>query len=244
MVKPRVFVLSGEGINCEKETAHAFEASGGQPSFVHVRDWIDHPELLSEHQILVLPGGFSFGDELGSGQVLALNIKNKIQDQILAFYERGGLILGICNGFQVLAKLGCLPNLSFTPGMSLAHNKNKRFMDKWVKIKKNPEARNVWTHHLPSEFELPIRHGEGQVVLKNPSELTLQQKVLFYEEDINGSFEQLAAVGDSQGQVLGIMPHPEGAFYQFQNPSPENNKKTFNKGVGALFFESAIQSLK
>lgn len=222
----RAMILAGEGINCEAETKAAFERVGVPADIIYIQEWKEKPELLFDYKILALPGGFSFGDELHSGQILALDLKYSVGSELKQFIEQKGLVIGICNGFQVLMKLGIFENNSERT-MTLYHNESFKFQDQWVKCLV-PESRCVWTKGM-STISLPARHGEGRIIFKAEKDFDALaingQIALVYDRDINGSHARIAGITDPTGQVLGLMPHPEAALdsnlypYEFkQNP--------------------------
>lgn len=244
-MKPvHVMVLAGEGINCEVETAKAFEAQGAIADIIFVQEWMKHPELINKYQILAFPGGFSYGDELHSGQILALDLKYAVGEELKAFIQRKGLILGVCNGFQILMKLGVFeaPN-THERNMTLYHNDSFKFMDRWVKCVV-PESRCHWTRGLKS-LSLPARHGEGRIIFKGDEAvqknyhqnlLTQKQIALVYEQDVNGSYGQIAGLTDSTGQILGLMPHPEAALDSSLYPKGYEQ----DPNLAATLFKNAI----
>ena len=235
---PAACVITGFGINADEELAQAFLLSGAQAARVHVRDLIGDPGLLSKFRILAFPGGFSFGDHLGSGKVFATLFLRNLGAALPDFIAGGGLVIGICNGFQVLVKMGVLPNLSGTGGQeaSLVHNDSGKFEDRWVRVRFDEKSRCVWTRGL-REMELPVRHGEGKFIMRSASDLeamtarglvalryaakggaaTGSAAPFGYPDDPNGSEGHVAGVCDPTGRVFGLMPHPE-AFM-----SPENH---------------------
>lgn len=211
----RAMILAGEGINCEEETGRAFLEAGIEPTVVFVQEWKRNPKLIHDYQILVLPGGFSYGDELHSGQILALDLKFSVGEELKHFIARKGLILGICNGFQILMKLGIFEESS-DRNMTLFHNESFQFQNQWVTCEA-PSSKCVWTKGL-SKIHLPVRHGEGRVIFKHNEKQSFEdlvakgQVALTYDKDINGSYGRIAGLTDSSGQVLGLMPHPEAAL--------------------------------
>lgn len=246
-MKVRVCVLRADGINCHEETAHAFELAGGIPEHVHVNRLRKNKRLLREFAILVIPGGFSYGDDIRSGRVLATELMSFLQDELKEFVEKGGLILGICNGFQVLVALGLLP-----PG-TLTDNDSGKFECRWV----NLVARDticVFTQGLEKQLiTLPVAHGEGRFLFQPGKAmyeaLHNKQFALHYASDTgivtdgypdnpNGSFCSIAGICDSTGRVYGMMPHPERYVYktQFENWRRINHEKPH----GRLIFENAI----
>ena len=209
----KAMILAGEGINCEEETKAAFLKVGIEADIIYIQEWKQNPERLFDYQILALPGGFSFGDELHSGQILALDLKYSVGKELKSFSANKGLVIGICNGFQVLMKLGIFEN-SNDRTMTLYHNESFKFQDQWVKCL-IPESRCVWTKGM-SAITLPARHGEGRIIFKEEKDFDAfamnGQIALVYDRDINGSHARIAGITDPTGQVLGLMPHPEAAL--------------------------------
>lgn len=247
MSQPKFLILSGDGINCENETAFAFERAGGKSEVVHINNLLEDPSILNDYQGMAFPGGFSFGDELGSGQVLATKIRHGLLEQIHKFVEDEKLIIGICNGFQVLTKLGLLPDHSKERTVALAPNNHGQFLNKWVGM--NPISKKcIWTQDLDS-LELPARHGEGRIVFTQGKEETIysnllenEQIVFKYTEDINGSYEKIAALCNPKGTVLGMMPHPEAAL--FEVTARMKGKDPLQTSPAMKMFENAIDYYK
>jgi phosphoribosylformylglycinamidine synthase subunit PurQ / glutaminase len=244
---PHFIVLSGDGINCEKETGWAIEQAGGSAQIVHVNDLLENPSILKKANGLALPGGFSFGDELGSGRILGLKLKHSLGDALTEFVAKEKLVIGICNGFQVLTQLGLLPDYHNERSVSLGQNVSGKFLDRWVGLKSNQESVCVWTKGLKN-LSLPVRHGEGRVVLTEGKEDIIYKQLkdngqdcLYYDQDINGSFQQLAGLCDPSGRVLGLMPHPEAALFQHNVPG---DQKSDDDGPGMALFKNAIEYIK
>ncbi len=243
-----VLVLTGDGINCEEETALAFKEEGAVSKIVHIAELIAQPGMLHDVQILALPGGFSFGDELGSGQILALKLRHALGSELKKFVDSGKLVIGICNGFQALVRLGLLPRPFQERTMSLTHNRQGQFLDKWVGLEV-PRSACLWTKALQEKtIQLPIRHGEGKIVFAGDESFqqlyyeTLQangQIALRYTEDVNGSFGQIAGVCDPEGKIFGLMPHPEAATSNWLMPA--GAQKNEGKGLASLIFKSGIE---
>jgi len=247
---PKFLVLTGDGINCERETAKAFEKAGASAKIIHINDLLESPKLISEFQGLAIPGGFSFGDELGSGQILALKIRHGLDQEFLKFIDDKKPIIGICNGFQVLVKLGALPAPHKERSMSLAQNSSGHFQNFWAKLNIDKKSVCKWTDgiNLPS-IELPIRHGEGRVVFTKGMEESIYNDLknkgqipFTYENDINGSYQKIAGVCDESGLILGMMPHPEAFISNatFKNKSD----KVLEPGAGLLLFENIVRYLR
>lgn len=225
---PSALVLFGDGINCERETAEAFAMAGFEPQLFHINTLINKPKYLTEGDVLALPGGFSFGDELGSGQVLASKIKADLSGELSKFVNERKPVIGICNGFQVLVKLGILPWQQETGIVALARNSSGEFQDRWVNLEV-PESRSIWTRGVAAtperQLQLPIRHGEGRLVIRAGSDgyERLERDGLIalrYQNDVNGSTGRIAGLCDPSGVVLGLMPHPEAALWDWLHPSP------------------------
>ena len=244
----KALILTGDGINCETETSLAFTEAGIQAEIIHISDLIEDPKRLESAHILALPGGFSFGDEIGSGQILALKLKYSLGDELKKFIDNKKLIIGICNGFQVLVRLGLLPKPFEPRTMTLTHNRQGNFINRWVDLEV-PTSECVWTKDIQSKkISLPIRHGEGKIVFKGDSDAqkvmyktlsTNGQIALNYSVDVNGSYAQIAGVCDPTGRIFGLMPHPEAATSMWH--SPAGIDKSGAVGIGASIFESGIK---
>ncbi len=241
-MRTKNFILAGNGLNCEKSTAAAIEKAGGQAFIVHIEEWLKKPSLILEFQSLTIPGGFSYGDTLGSGNIMALKIQALLQENLKEFLKKGGLVLGICNGFQILVRLGLLPDQSWQQKFALIENSNQKFVCKWVKVKKNNLCPSLFLRDLPAEFFLPVRHGEGRLWVPEDqisSWVSAKQNNLLaleYAEDINGSLDRVAGLSDRSGRVLGLMPHPESFIDQNQY----FDQKSTDRPVGLKIFENMI----
>ncbi|MDR3613586.1 MAG: phosphoribosylformylglycinamidine synthase subunit PurQ [Candidatus Obscuribacterales bacterium] len=243
MAEANALVLHGDGINCQEETSFALELSGFTVQNTHVFELLENPEQLKSVQLLAIPGGFSFGDEIASGKVLAVKIKNRMQSILQDYIDHGRLVLGICNGFQVLVQLGLLPNSNENGKRLVSLNKNVQghFINRWTSLDVSESKASETFFHGLKTMELPVRHGEGNLQLEATSmaqtaSTASQQDVLRksqafaqaavkeagalrYVEDINGSFDRIAALTNSSGTVLGLMPHPEAFVRTSQHPN-------------------------
>jgi phosphoribosylformylglycinamidine synthase I len=260
MKTPKVCVLRTAGTNCDHETAFAFEQAGAVAELVHVNRFIQRVKALDEYQILVLPGGFSYGDDISAGKVLANELKCKLAGQLRKFINDGKLVLGICNGFQILVKAGLLPgNDTLKQEASLVINDCGQFRDEWVHLKlsgasdaKHP-GKCVWTRDMQPVIYLPIAHGEGKFVVADDAVLkrlkSNGQIVLQYSDakgvlsgfpcNPNGSRENIAGICDETGHVLGLMPHPERHFKADQHPrGPRGQGGGF--GDGYSIFQNGV----
>ncbi|MDD5197184.1 MAG: phosphoribosylformylglycinamidine synthase subunit PurQ, partial [Candidatus Omnitrophica bacterium] len=166
MKNVKVCVLRTAGINCDQETAFAFSKVGSQAELVHINDLIRQKNSLRDYQILALPGGFSYGDDIASGKVFANELKYKLEEELVRFIADGKLIIGICNGFQVLVKSGLLPgNNAFEQEASLIINDSGKFEDRWVYLKNSGKC--AWARNMPEMIYLPVAHGEGKFIVKD-----------------------------------------------------------------------------
>ncbi|MGO9307597.1 MAG: phosphoribosylformylglycinamidine synthase subunit PurQ [Spirochaetia bacterium] len=257
MSRPRVCVITGFGINADEELARAFEMAGGDARRVHVTDLIAEPLRVSTFRILAFPGGFSFGDHLGSGKVFATLFRRSLGAEMARFVAGGGLVIGICNGFQVLAKMGVLPNLSGTNAqeVSLIHNDSGKYEDRWVRVSFAQESPCVWTRGL-ARMDLPVRHGEGKFLARSPellAQLSARGLVALryaslaggepkYPEDPNGSDGHVAGICDPTGRVFGLMPHPE-AFIHAEN-HPDWTARSIREGEGVRIFANGVRAAR
>ena len=222
----KVLVITGDGINSDNELALAFSRQGATVTKLHVNVLLAQPSILRNYELLALPGGFSFGDEIRSGKILAEKIRDVLSGALADFRARDGRIIGICNGFQVLAQLGVFDDgeRSFT----LAENDHRTFMDKWTKLTV-AENGSAWFQNLSGSLFLPVRHREGRIV--SHGELN---SALIYDEDVNGSKNRIAGLTDRSGNVLGLMPHPEVACFGFLHPFKDGAEENAAK-VTRLF---------
>lgn len=222
----RVLVLMGDGINSENELARAFTQQGAEAKKVHVNEFLKTPKMLKDFQLLAIPGGFSFGDEIRSGKILAEKMRSILSDALSEFRSQDGRIIGICNGFQVLAQLGAFDEAGNERSFTLAENNHGEFIDKWTKLTIANKT-SPWMKNLEGELYLPVRHKEGRIITRAPQvELN---SALIYESDINGSHHQIAGVFDKTGNIFGLMPHPEVATMSFLHPFKVGAEENANK---------------
>jgi phosphoribosylformylglycinamidine synthase I len=250
----RVLVLRTAGTNCDKETAFAFEEAGAVTELVHINRLSSGEKELSDYQILAIPGGFSYGDDIASGKILANELKFGLEDDVRKFIKDGKLIIGICNGFQILVKSGLLPNLSGdfkTIEATLTLNDSAKFEDRWVYLKRTTKC--VWTQDLPEIIYLPVAHGEGKFIPKDRkilADLKKQGLIVFEYADEkgskkgfpynpNGSVENIAGICDKTGRCFGLMPHPERHISFLQHPrwTRQINR---GRGDGFAIFKSGV----
>lgn len=257
-----VLVLTGYGINCDEETKFAFESAGAAADIVHINDLIDGRKKLSDYRILAFPGGFSYGDDTGSGNALANKIKNHLWSELEKFIEDDNLVIGICNGFQVLVNLGLLPALDGygKRQVALVHNDSARYMDRWVDLQFS--GNSPWIRGIES-MSLPIAHGEGkfyaeQNILKQIMENNLvaakyiDGEICKYQNlkaNPNGALEDIAGITDKSGRIIGMMPHPERAIHFTHLPHwtllkeklKREGKPFPEEGPGLQIFRNAVE---
>lgn len=236
----RALVLAGYGINCDFETAYALTLAGAEARRVHISQLTGTPgqpatENLDNYNILVFDGGFSWGDDHGAGVLLATRLGNHLRDQLQDFLGRGGLVLGICNGFQALVNLGLLPLLKgrWERSVALAANDCGNFQDRWVDLAVEPASPCLFTKGIKS-LPLPVRHGEGKFVAESATLEAVESRGLValryagsggkpaggrWPLNPNGSLHDIAGICDPSGRVFGLMPHPEGYYRLSQHPT-------------------------
>lgn len=250
--KPRVLVLSGYGLNCDHETAYAFEVAGASAQRVHINSLVKGAVQLEDFHILVFGGGFSWGDDHGAGVIQALRLKTHLGERIIEFVEKGNLVLGICNGFQTLVNMGLLPGIDRenrsdykTRSVALTYNDCGNFRDDWVNLKVNRQSPCIFTQGMDF-LELPIRHGEGKFYADDAVIQRLienRQVVIQYAlpdgspanrtfpANPNGSVYDIAGICDPTGRIFGLMPHPE-AFHHWTNHPDWTRRKEIGKRQG------------
>ena len=260
MAKVKVIVLRTAGTNCDKETAFAFERAGADAELVHINELTRGNKRLRTYQILAIPGGFTYGDDIASGKILANELKFKMEDALQRFITDGKLIIGICNGFQILVKAGILPNLSGdfrTIEATLTLNDSDKFEDRWVYLKR-PGARAgrprcVWTQGIGDIITLPVAHGEGKFMPRDKKILEKLKKAGLvvleyvdqkgvkkaYPHNPNGSVENIAGICDMTGRIFGLMPHPERHISCLQHPYWTKTGAK-GRGDGLAIFENGV----
>jgi len=251
MATPRALVLRAAGINCDEETAFAWEMAGGQAERIHVNRLIESPELLDSFQILTVPGGFSYGDAIASGTILGWQLAHGLGDPIRRFIDRGGVVLGVCNGFQVLVRAGMLPGPGCEVPVTLALNASARYEDRWVRVR--AEQSNCIFFEPGEEFDYPVAHGEGQFAVADAGALAAlksQGRIALcyvdtaggepqYPANPNGSIGAVAGLTDGTGRVLGLMPHPERNL--FSSSHPQWTRSGNAESDGPRIFQRAIR---
>ena len=265
-IKPTVLVLTGFGLNCDHETAYAFELAGATARRAHINALIAGDVSLNDVQILAFGGGFSWGDDHGAGVIQALRLKTNLGDALLEFVAAEKLIIGICNGFQTLVNLGLLPGTGgdYTRrSVALADNDCGNFRDQWVRLKVDPASACVFTRGIEA-IELPVRHGEGKFFTQPATldELAANHQIAMqyaaadgrlangaFPDNPNGSLLDIAGICDPSGRVFGLMPHPE-AYNHFTNHPDwtrradqrrrSGNDRSAVVGDGIQIFDNAV----
>jgi phosphoribosylformylglycinamidine synthase I len=259
MTQVKAIVLRAAGINCDMETEYALELAGGKSERVHINRIIEDKSLLENYQIIVIPGGFSYGDDVAAGKILANQIIHHLYEPMEKFIEDGKLVLGICNGFQVLVKSGILPGMNSTNSkgsVTITYNDSGKFEDRWVYLE--PQTEKCIFIERGMRIYLPIAHGEGKVVTKDNStleKLKLDRHIAFkyvdssgnegdYPINPNGSTASIAGLTDATGRVLGLMPHPERHVRVTQHPHWSRLMKNKQNGDGMTIFTNAVRFVR
>lgn len=253
MATPRVLVLRAPGANCDGETEFAFVRAGAEAERVHINRLREQPRMLQRYQVLVVPGGFTYGDDVGAGKILANQLSHFLGDALQRFRDANKLILGICNGFQVLLKAGLIiPPDEDGPLATLAHNESGKFEDRWIYLQANPAQCPFLAGY--ERLHLPVAHGEGNFLCRQSwilkgLEQTGQVVLRYVDADgkpgpypvnPNGSPGDVAGVCDATGRVLGLMPHPERHILPTQHPR-WTRLGLAEEGDGMRLFRNAVQ---
>lgn len=264
MATPNVLVIAGYGLNCEEETLFAFTTTGATGKIIHINDIIANPSLLENYQILAIPGGFSYGDDTGSGNALANRIRHNLKNELSRFVEADHLVIGICNGCQTLVNLGLVPateGISSERQAALLHNANFRYQCRWVDVKVDSEH-CVWTKGI-NQMHIPVAHGEGNFAMAEEMLKTIEAKGQVamrytradgtaaggvFPANPNGSLADIAALTDTTGRILAVMPHPERALFFTQRDDwhaeadklKRNGTPLPEHGDGLALFRNAV----
>lgn len=265
----KALVITGNGTNCERETAHACRLAGAETRIAHISELFSGKVGLGDYHFLNLPGGFLDGDDLGSAKAAGVRLLHgkvgkaggagprSFMDDLKRFVDDGKLILGICNGFQLMVKMGLLPGADFVQTSSLTHNDSGRFEDRWVRLKVNKNCPCVYTQGLEFLY-LPVRHGEGKFVTRDPSVLdelarenliALQyadengEPTMEYPLNPNGSVSAVSGIVDSTGRLFGLMPHPEAFLHRTNHPR-WTREKLPEEGDGLLLYRNAVDFIR
>ncbi len=252
----KTLIIRTAGTNCDQETKFAFERAGSEVTLLHINRVNENPSVLDEHQILALPGGFSYGDDIASGKVLANELLQGLADQLKKFVDDGKLVIGICNGFQVLVKTGLLPgpfDRDTKQTVTLTFNDSNKFEDRWVYLRADSDKSPFIKKG--EMIYLPVAHGEGKFLAKDDATLDAARdngQVVFryvdadgndgcpYPVNPNGSVDDIAGICDTTGRVLGLMPHPERHILPTQHPRWTRDGLA-GEGDGMQMFRNAVQ---
>jgi phosphoribosylformylglycinamidine synthase len=265
MSEVNVLVITGFGLNCERETTAAFEAAGGTVDQVHLNELIKESDQLGNYDILAFIGGFSFGDHLGAGTVFSNRVKAQLGAELREFISHDKLVIGICNGFQTITRLGLVPAIDgtyFKQEAALAQNDQGVFRDCWVNLKCNPDSPCVFTRNIDI-VPLPIRHGEGKFIANDANVLNrlvddnliamqyacpdTGQVATDFPANPNGSQLAIAGICDYTGRIFGLMPHPEAYLSPYNHPHWTRQKINGvlpEKGLGQQIFENAVDYIR
>ncbi len=261
MATPRALVLRTAGTNCDQETKHAFERAGAVTELAHI-NWLSASDApLANVQILALPGGFTYGDDIAAGKILAVELMHSMRRHLQDFIFAGGVIIGICNGFQVLVKTGLLPDARILAAddrpLTLTHNDSGKFEARWVRLQTAHNTVSIFAAANES-MELPVAHGEGRLVARDAGvvkDLIDAGQVVYryasasggvpvYPDDPNGSVDNIAGICDKSGRVLGLMPHPERYVSGWQHPRWTREGRENAEGDGLRVFRRAVEFFK
>ena len=254
-MKPKALILDAPGINCDEETYFAIEIAGGLPEYVMLSDIEKNPDIILKYKMLIMPGGFSYGDYISAGKIISLILKKKLKDTLIEFIDKTNLLLGICNGFQIMVKANILPGEPYfsKQKVSLIQNDSKKFEDRWVNLEVNKNSNCIFTKDIEKLY-LPVAHGEGKFVTDNKVLNLLKEKNLVvlrykipdgknsYPYNPNGSIDNIAGICDSTGRIFGLMPHPER--YLIKEEHPLWTKGEYFEPTGKKIFKNAIEYLK
>lgn len=248
-MNPPALVLQAPGSNRDRAAARALELAGATPTCRTLDAVIAQPALLDAARLLVLPGGFSFGDDLGAGRLWAATLRDRLAEPLARFVESGRPVIGICNGFQALVKLGLLPGdgARFEQTATLTHNASATFECRWVRLEPNPKSPCVFTRGLTRPIDCPVAHGEGRFVAEGATLEAIRTQGLTaltyagdgYPANPNGSVDDIAGVCNAAGTVLGLMPHPEDHVFAEQHPL-RTRPDADRGGLGLTLFERGV----
>ena len=256
MIKPKVLVLKADGINRDEDLAFAFNLSEGDAKIVHINDLRSKKESLKNFQILAIPGGFAYGDDIASGKILATELTSFLTDEITRFVNRSETaVLGVCNGFQVLIRTGLVPFGKLSEmDATLINNDSGHFECRWIKVKVEKNSKSKFLKGLEDEIIwYPVAHGEGKLFAlpKILNEIEKEHLVAFryiddegsptqkYPDNPNGSINAIVGISDTSGRILGLMPHPE-CFVRIEQ-HPNWRRGTVKRPQGISLFENMVR---
>lgn len=264
---PRALIIRSAGTNCDAEMMRAFRMAGAEVTAVHLDRLIADRGLLKHIDLIGFAGGFSYGDDIGAGRVFAFKVRERLLDALRVAAHRGVLMLGVCNGFQIMVQAGLLPELppeasdalrnlanAGAPRVALAANTSARFIDDWIGVTYEPDSVCIWTRGLdeinanPHASLLPVAHGEGRFIADSASTLdrleSRGQVAMRYTSDINGSQRAIAGICDPTGRIFGLMPHPERFLDWTRHPSWTRLTEEQRAGdpPGLRIFQNAVNA--
>lgn len=259
MNKVKVIILRTAGTNCDYETDYAFKLAGAQTELVHVNQLIRGERHLSEYSILAIPGGFSYGDDISAGILLANELKYKLSKQLEEFVSAKKLIIGICNGFQVLVKSGLIRGvngeINYQQNLTLAMNDSGKFECRWIHLQ-TEESPCIFTRDLKERIYLPVAHAEGKFMTEEETLNSIEEngqvvfryvdqegKLTGYPDNPNGSLNNIAGICDSSGRIFGLMPHPERYVNRYNHPR-WTREVLPEEGDGLPIFKNAVEYVK
>jgi phosphoribosylformylglycinamidine synthase len=266
MTTPRVLIMHAPGTNRDREAAVACQAAGGQPEIVHINQLLSVERRLADYQMIVIPGGFSYGDDLGAGRLWANDLKHHFRQALDAFVAQGKPVMGICNGFQTLVKAGYLPGPAPRQRVTLTFNHSGHFECRWVRLRAVADSRCLFTRHMEQDILCPVAHGEGRLALPdeaaqqalwegglvalryvtaseagNPSAQIPVLAQAGYPANPNGSVGDIAGLCNAAGNVFGLMPHPEDHIIAQQHPRWTRGEAG---GLGLILFQNGVQAAR
>jgi phosphoribosylformylglycinamidine synthase len=256
--KPKVLILRGPGTNCDQETIWALELASAECFPFHINLVMKNPSVLRDYHLLALPGGFTYGDDISAGAVFATEIREFLGSELRDFIDSGKLVVGICNGFQILIKSGFLPSNGLENKTTLFFNDSAKFECRWIHLRKNHTNPSPFLSKLPDILPCPVAHAEGKFMVENEDVLKKienSNQVAFtyvdsngktgdYPVNPNGSIGDIAGITDPTGRVLGLMPHPERNIFPRLHPNFRRPDFTQKAGAGLKFFEGAVDYIQ
>lgn len=262
---PRALIVRTAGTNCDAELVRAFQRAGAATELVHVRALMADPARIDGFDLIGFPGGFSYGDDIASGRILAMQLREHLYEPLRRAAERGVAMIGVCNGFQVLVQVGLLPgpesgrpwpaDAAPAPRVALTDNIPPRFKDGWVRVEADAGSPCVWTRglleaHPDDAMMLPIAHGEGRFVTRDAATLdalvSAGQVALRYVDNPNGSAGDVAGICDASGRIFGLMPHPERYLDWSRHPFRTRLTDADRAGPtpGLAMFTGAVEAVR
>jgi phosphoribosylformylglycinamidine synthase len=263
----QALVIRTAGTNCDAELMRAFELAGATPSLLHLDRLIEHPVRIEGFDIIAFPGGFSYGDDIASGRIFAMRVRERLYPALRDAARRGCPMIGVCNGFQVLVQVGLLPgplagqdwpeDRPPEQQVTLAVNERGMFIDEWVRVRVDEQSQCLWTRGLAEAIapddrdavlRLPIAHGEGRFVARSADLVARLEREgrapLKYIDNVNGSTNAIAGICDASGRVFGLMPHPERYLEWLNHPFWTRLDERVRSGLtpGLLMFRNAVEA--